>query len=258
MKTTENLDWQHWVDRLDRMQERYLVGRQERFGIIVQAIRAVCPQPHRILDLGCGTGSLTAAVLAAFPGCQAVGVDLDASLLLLAKHRLAQFGSRVKLLNEDLRDTGWIDKAGGGLDAAVSATALHWLSAAHLAELYRRVGAVLKPGGIFLNADHAGSERPAIQTAWQEQKRAALVPMSDREVWSDFWRAYAAALGWDPGMMGSNVVGAWEGVEDGMPMAWHFARLRESGFAAPECFWRFAGDAVYGALRGSPRVEIAL
>ena len=48
--------------------------------------------------------------------------------------------------------------------------------------------------------------------------------------------------------MGGNVVGAWEGVEDRMPLAWHFDRLRESGFSSPECFWRCGGDAIYGAI----------
>lgn len=249
MNKTENLDWRHWVERFDRMQERYLVGRRERFEIVVGTIRSVCPQPERILDLGCGTGSLTEAVLEGFPACQVVGVDLDASLLLLAKHRLDRFGGRAVLLNEDLRGGGWVDLAGSNFDAAVSATALHWLSAEHLATLYRRLGDLLKPGGIFLNADHVAGEHPAIQKAWEKQKRTALAPLADREGWSEFWRAFAAALGWDESKMGEKVVGEWEAVEDGMPLAWHFDRLRESGFGAMDCFWRFAGDAIYGGLK---------
>lgn len=255
MTTTENLDWQHWVGRFDRMQERYLVGRRDRFEIVVRIIRAVCPEPERILDLGCGTGSLTEAVLEAFPECHVVGIDLDASLLLLATHRLGRFGSRVRLLNDDLRCGDWMNQVGGNFDAAVSATALHWLSAEHLVELYRRLAVLLKPGGILLNADHVASKHPAIQTAWQEHKRAALAPLAGREGWSDFMRAYAAALGRDPATMGANAVGPWEGVEDGMPLAWHFDRLRESGFVAMDCFWRFAGDAVYGGLRGGPAMK---
>ena len=254
MKATEELDWRQWVDRFDRMQERYLVARADRFEIVVRTLRAVCPAPRRILDLGCGTGSLTEAVLDGFPECHVVGIDLDASLLLLAKHRLGRFGDRVRLLNEDLR-RGWTKPVGGDVDAAVSATAQHWLSAEHLAELYGRLGAILRPGGGFLNADHVASEHPAIQKVWQERKRAALASLSDRESWSSFWHAYSAALGWDPARMGEKGVGAWEGVEDGMPLAWHFDRLRESGFVLPGCFWRFGGDAIYGGLRDEPVIK---
>ena len=47
----------------------------------------------------------------------------------------------------------------------------------------------------------------------------------------------------------ANAVGAWEGVEEGMPLVWHFERLRDAGFGLPECFWRSDGDAIYGAIR---------
>lgn len=43
--------------------------------------------------------------------------------------------------------------------------------------------------------------------------------------------------------------GAWAGVESGMPLAWHFDRLREAGFSTVECFWRHDGDAIYGGLK---------
>jgi hypothetical protein len=42
-----------------------------------------------------------------------------------------------------------VGDVGNGFDAAVSATALHWLSADHLAALYGRVADVLLPGRIL-------------------------------------------------------------------------------------------------------------
>ncbi len=140
--------------------------------------------------------------------------------------------------------------AGGQFDAVVSATALHWLSAEHLAELYGRLAEVMSPGGVFLNADHVGSERPAVQNDWQESRRLRLAndDHSSADTWDGFWQAYAAALGEDINAMGSNVVKEWEGVEDGMPLSWHFDRLRECGFACTDCFWRCYGDAIYGGI----------
>jgi SAM-dependent methyltransferase len=245
----DNLNWREWVERFDRMQDRYLVARNERFQVIVRTVRAVRPKPRRILDLGCGTGSLSEAVLEGFPECTLIGLDLDKSLLALAKNRLGRFGQRAIFVCDDLRKDHWVHSV-GQCDAVVSATALHWLSAENLAYLYGRLGGVLKPGGIFLNADHVSSECPAIQAAWQEDKASQLAALDHgkAETWPEFWKAYAAALGADSSRMGGNVVGAWEGVEDGMPLAWHFDRLRESGFSSLECIWRCYGDAVYGAL----------
>jgi hypothetical protein len=33
--TPFNLDWPTWIARWNRMQERYLIGRDERFAIII-------------------------------------------------------------------------------------------------------------------------------------------------------------------------------------------------------------------------------
>jgi len=154
----ETLDWRHWVDRYDRMQDRYLIDRGERFDVIVRMVLATQGDSPRILDLGCGTGSLMEAVLAGMPASRAVGIDLDSTLLPLARARLARFGRRADLRLGDLREDGWAVNLGGQFDAAVSATALHWISPEQLAALYRRVAGVLKPGGIFLNADHVASE----------------------------------------------------------------------------------------------------
>ena len=55
--------------------------------------------------------------------------------------------------------------SGGDFDAVISATALHWLSPEHLAELYRRLASVVCSGGVFLNADHVASDCHLLQAA---------------------------------------------------------------------------------------------
>ncbi|MHC4499684.1 MAG: SAM-dependent methyltransferase, partial [Planctomycetota bacterium] len=54
----EGFDWQIWVDRWDNMQQRYLVKRTERFEVMTRLIRETQDSIVRIVDLGCGTGSL--------------------------------------------------------------------------------------------------------------------------------------------------------------------------------------------------------
>jgi len=246
----DGFDWRHWVDRFDRMQRRYLPWRAERFEVMIGLIRATQGDPRRVLDLGCGAGSLSERVLDALPDCEVVGVDVDPAMLILARPRLERFGDRVRLIQADLRDGSALDDGGESFDAAVSATALHWLSPENLTGLYARLARRLRPGGVFLNADHVGSDCEAVQAAWEQGKRLRQDVPPDADTWDGFFTAYAEALGVDAGTMGERAVGPWEGVEDGMPLAWHLDRLRECEFVSVDCFWRCDGDAVYGGLGG--------
>ena len=245
-------DWRKWVDRWDRMQCRYLVRRDERFELIARTIGETLTPVRMVLDLGCGPGSLSLRIAAALPDVDVIGIDFDPGMLLLARLRLAEPGGRVKIIAADLRDASWTDAVPTGVDAVVSATALHWMTAAELAALYRQIARVLRPGGLFLNADHVASDSPAIQQARErhrEQMRRAEA-RGDADDWGTFWREYGRALGVDLGEINDRVPGGWqETSEAGLPHAWHLDELRAAGFSAVDCFWRSDCDAVYGGLR---------
>jgi SAM-dependent methyltransferase len=246
----ENLDWPTWVTRWDRMQERYLVGRDERFAIISRLIIDTQGDSPVILDLGCGTGSLMAAILDAIPGATAFGIDLDPTLLWLAEKRLAKYGLRAKVLQIDLRNTAWLENFQQPCDAIVSATALHWLSPAQLSALYPQIASLLHPGGLFLNADHVASENPVVQAAWAQHRDLMRAGQSDptADNWDDFWKAYLAILGPEALAAREQALGSWQGVEDGLPLAWHFDHLRQVSFSVVDCFWRLDCDAIYGGV----------
>jgi trans-aconitate methyltransferase len=244
----EGFDWNRWIERWDRMQERYLVARDQRFERMVSVIRATQRDVRRILDVGCGPGSLTAFAATAFPDAEIVGVDFDPSLLLLARKRFER-GSRITLLECDVRHAGWSRQVGGDFSAIVSSTALHWLSPPNLEALYRELFGLLAPGGVFLNADHAANSNRALQAAWERERQDLLEPVRGNEDWEAFWREYAAALDWSHEQFQSELRPYQDSVEEGMPLQWHFEKLRDAGFEAVECFWRCTCDAIYGGFR---------
>ena len=252
LRTPPGFDWQVWVDRWERMQDRYLIGRKERFNIICRLVRETQAAECRILDLGCGPGSLMEAMLGAIPSAKVTGLDVDPTLLLLAEKRLADYGPRVKLAQWDLRNPDWRHLLSGPVNAVVSATALHWLSSDTLEELYGLVGGVLSPGGVFLNADHVGNKSPSIQALWDKRRWSALRRRMRDGVddWKGFWADYLEQLGPQARQLRETALGEWEGVEPGLPLTWHFDRLRGAGFESVDCFWRRDGDAVYGGIRG--------
>jgi tRNA (cmo5U34)-methyltransferase len=100
-----------------------------------------------ILDLGTGTGNTLARVLGLHPTARAVGVDESHDMLEAARTRLA--GYDVVLREADLLDP----LPQGPFDLVVSALAVHHLDGPGKAELFRRVAAVLQPGGRFVLGD---------------------------------------------------------------------------------------------------------
>jgi ubiquinone/menaquinone biosynthesis C-methylase UbiE len=190
-------------------------------------------------------------ILQAFGAAEVWGVDFDPMLLSLAEKRLARFGGRAKLVEADLRKQKWISSFPRRFDAVVSATTLHWFSPAQLSRLYKQFTRKLKPGGIFLNADHAGSCCRGIQKDWEGQRNryAQKYEKSDVDNWDGFWEAYGRAMKVDIQNFRKKLTGDWVGSEQGLPLAWHFEKLKAAGFEAIDCFWRFDYDAIFGGIR---------
>ena len=99
----------------------------------------------RLLDLGCGTGALTAQVLEQDPRRQVAGLDLSEGMLARAR---ASLGDRAALVQGDSEHLPFPD---GSFDVVYSCDSFHHYPdpAAVLAE----VGRVLAPGGVFLLGD---------------------------------------------------------------------------------------------------------
>jgi ubiquinone/menaquinone biosynthesis C-methylase UbiE len=246
-----HIDWRTWIKRWDRMQDLYIPDRIERFDAIVQLMSATQRKVSRVLDVGCGTGSVMLHILKAFPDASVWGIDFDPTLLALAQKRLTKFGGRVKLVEADLRKRHWTELFRSPFNAIVSATALHWFSQQQLSRLYKEFARILKPGGIFLNADHAGSPCKQIQKTWQTQRHIHTQNYEKKGIddWNGFWLAYGKALKTDVRNFRKKLTGRWVGSEQGLPLEWHFDKLKTSGFEAIDCFWRRDYDAVYGGIK---------
>src|ERR1700722_1148083 len=189
-----------WIARWDAQQQDRLPDREERFTALVDAVEAgVGREDPLILDLGCGPGSLAVRLLARLPDATVVAIDADP--LTLALGRAAWSDVRgLRFADADLREPGW--SAGLGLtrppDAAVSTTALHWLSQSVLAGVYAEVGALLRPGGLLLNGDHlaedgAAPRLAALDRALVEAEVRRRQPGGVTESWDQWWTAVAAA-----------------------------------------------------------------
>ena len=136
---------------------------------------------RRILDAGCGSGPLSAALLDR--GAVVTGFDVSAAMVELARKRL---GDDADLQVADLAAP--LPFADAEFDDAVSSLVLHYLEdwAVPLAELRR----VLKPGGrLIASVNHPA----AYAIGYPEADYFALTKYSedyvfgDQTVWLTFW-----------------------------------------------------------------------
>ena len=107
----------------------------------IEALRLAHPAPTRVLDLGAGTGVVSAFVRAEFPDARLT--LLDGAPKMLAQARDALGADDVTYLERDLADP----LPDGPWDAVVSALAIHHLDDSDKLDLYRRIHAALGPGG---------------------------------------------------------------------------------------------------------------
>ncbi|MDH6577790.1 class I SAM-dependent methyltransferase [Kitasatospora sp. MAP5-34] len=244
--------WENWQRSWDRQQEWYMPDREERFRVMLDLVEAVGGSEPRVLDLACGTASISERLLARLPGAVSVGVDLDPALLTIAGGLFAA-EPRLTLVTADLRDQDWAAQLPPGpYDAVVTATALHWLATDDLIRLYGDLAGLLRPGGVFLNADHMpepatpvlNAADRAFQRRRQERERSEGVLD-----WADWWTAAAA----DP-LLADHVAARsalYREHTDGdlHPADWHTARLVEAGFREAGVAWRSVSDSLVAAVR---------
>jgi ubiquinone/menaquinone biosynthesis C-methylase UbiE len=192
----------------------------------VELLAALAPPTAHVLDLGGGTGAMSAAVLEGLPQARVTLLDVDAAMLEEAHRRLAPFGDRV-----ELREGSFLDPLPGA-DAVVASLALHHVHDMGLkTDLYRSIRAALAPGGAFVNLDAAITEGTRLN---------ALT--------FDLWAGRMAEHGIAPAEARGHFA-AWADEDRYFPLDEELAALRRAGFAEVECFWRRNSSAVCCAVR---------
>jgi len=240
-----------WLQRWDAQQERYVPDREERFRVVIDVVREVTGgRPAAVVDLGCGPGSLSKRLVEALPDVQVVGIDADPLLLGLGR---AHTDPRIRLIEADLANPGWPDATGlpGPWDAAVSSTALHWLTPADLGQLYRTLARNLRPGGVFVNADNMGlgqSRLDEIADAVRDA-RTRRVGTDGNEGWADWWQALQQDDDLAPLLDVRSSTAIAHSGENGLTVWQHAELLRQAGFAEAGPVWQFGDDHVLVAVR---------
>jgi tRNA (cmo5U34)-methyltransferase len=192
------------------------------------AVMALQRPLDRVLDLGAGTGLMSAFVAERHPQARFELLDGSPEMLAEAEQRL---GDRVAAIHvQDMAD-GLPD---GPFDAVVSALAIHHLEDPDKRVLFTAVHERLRPGGSFVNAEQVAGPTPELTALYDERWASACRELgaSAQEVAEAFER---------------RKLDRCASVED--QLCW----LREAGFATADCYYKDWGLAVLCATKGAAR-----
>ena len=219
----------------------FVPEREEQIAAVLDLI----PEPGDglLVDLCCGEGLLSAALLERFSKARVLAMDLSPTMLEKARQTCAAHAERFATRSFDLADRSWRSFP-EPVRAFVSSLAVHHLDGAGKRQLFRDLAAALAPGGALVIADLVLPATPAAHAlaakAWDEAVRRRSLELAGRlrpyEVFRDErWNLWA-----DPSP---------DPIDQPSPLFDQLRWLTEAGFAGVDVCWMKAGHAVYAGFR---------
>ncbi len=126
-----------------------------------QLLQQIDGAPHRILDLGCGTGSMTMILKRAFPTAEVWGVDLSPYMLVMADHKAQRMGAQVRWQQGHAEGTGFETAS---FDLVTASMLFHELPPLSSQAVLQEVFRLCKPGGQVATLD--GNQQRLRRADW--------------------------------------------------------------------------------------------
>jgi ubiquinone/menaquinone biosynthesis C-methylase UbiE len=117
--------------------------------------------PQRILDLGCGTGSMTLMLKQAFPQAEVIGLDLSPYMLVVAEDKARKAGCRIAWEHGQAEQTPYPNAS---FDLITAALLFHETPPDISRSILRECFRLLEVGGEVLILD--GNQATLRQTKW--------------------------------------------------------------------------------------------
>lgn len=137
----DGVPYEQWGERIDRLIRKYGVSKPER-----DAEGLLESERNLVVDLGCGTGTLTELLYA--KGYDMIGVDASECMLNAAMEKKERSGSEILYLQQDMRDLELYSTVGTVISVCDSVNYI--LEKEELLDVFSLVDNYLYPGGIFI------------------------------------------------------------------------------------------------------------
>ena len=140
-----------------------LTTREHRFKELL--VEQSAPEPgQRLVDLGCGTGTLAIQVKRHQPGAEVAGLDADPEMLVRARAKAEHAGVELELTEGFSTELPYEDAS---FDRVLSTLFFHHLDPEPKRETAREIARVLRPGGELHVADWGHPSDPVMRVVFQ-------------------------------------------------------------------------------------------
>jgi SAM-dependent methyltransferase len=254
-RRTRAPDWRALLASWDVQQESFNPDRERRFRTMLDVLEAALPRRFTALDLGSGPGSLSVRILRRFPAARVIAVDYDPVTRHIGEGALGDFGGRLTWVDAKLGVRGWTDRLPRlRVDAALSTTALHWLTPTDLRRLYRDLGRLLRRGGVFMDGDHLpwGPRSEGLGRLAEKVRKARFRGASlDHEwtAWEEWWKAAEKVPALRPYFEERERRSAHHPRTEEVPLDVHVDALRRAGFRDVGVIWQDFTNRILFARR---------
>lgn len=200
----------------------------EIYDILINAIPFSKNVPLKILDIGCGTGTLAKIIKENFPNAKITCLDFSANMLNVAKSKLAKYKDDIDFLVGDFGKFKLRNK----FDVIVSSFALHHIQTdEQKIALYKKIYENLNSNGVFYNADLVlGSSVHINSLNYKKWKSYILRYFENIETLDKLLPKYQADD--NPSVLFS-----------------HLKWLDHVGFKEIETVWKYYNFAIYGGRK---------
>jgi len=213
------------VARYDAQRAKVIPGFRTFYGTVVDLIHYATTDRFRVLDLGAGTGLLSALIIKSFMLAEITLVDISEKMLSKARERFRE-NKRVRFLVSDYT----VSLPEESYQFVVSAMSIHHLENPEKKGLFCRILDRLSPGGMFINADIVKGETPfsdnLFRAWWLKQINSTDLSEEERKI-------------------------IFKRIEYDRParLEEQLAWLREAGYRDADCFYKLYNFVVYGARK---------
>jgi ubiquinone/menaquinone biosynthesis C-methylase UbiE len=125
----------------------------------------------RVLDLCCGTGISTAALLATYPRARITGLDASAGMLARAREKPA-LAAAAFILGDAMNPGAHVD---GPFDGVLMAYGIRNMPDADLC--LARIKDLLAPGGVACFHEYSVADSRMARATWSVVSRAVIIPL---------------------------------------------------------------------------------
>jgi ubiquinone/menaquinone biosynthesis C-methylase UbiE len=139
----------------------------EAHGIMTALLDFQATREVRFVDLGCGFGDLSKALLMNFLRATVFGIDNKAELIASARASLSEFDSRFIGFERDMTTVSWVEGL-APLDAVVSSFTLDYLTFPQHEKIVAEAFELLSPMGRWISCEFYQSHDPRVNRVFHD------------------------------------------------------------------------------------------